>query len=222
MAAPTAKPKSRLVTTAVASAGLALIGIWMGSRRLYVYGPVEELHAVRAAAVSDGLELDELEAETEKLRKQLASMSPRSVHIVVDTSHNRLFVKKGNEVLLEAVCSTGSGGRLKDPDSDREWLFETPRGVHRVREKKRDPVWTKPDWAFIEEAKPVPKEWSERRDTETLGDYALYFGDGYMIHGTLYQRYLGRAITHGCIRLGDEDLKRVYEMTPVGSPIYIF
>ena len=97
-----------------------------------------------------------------------------------------------------------------------------PHGRFEVLRKKRDPVWTKPDWAFVEEGKPLPESWSERRDDETLGDFALYFGDGYMIHGTLYQRYLGRSITHGCVRLGDEDLARVFDLTPVGAPIYIF
>ena len=29
--------------------------------------------------------------------------------------------------------------------------------------KAEDPVWTKPDWAFVEEGKPVPGKWSERR-----------------------------------------------------------
>jgi L,D-transpeptidase YbiS len=91
-----------------------------------------------------------------------------------------------------------------------------------VIRKAEDPVWTKPDWAFVEEGKAVPDKWSERRDYDTLGDYALYLGDGYMIHGTLYQRYLGRAITHGCIRLGDEDLERVYRSAPVGTPVLIF
>jgi hypothetical protein len=61
-----------------------------------------------------------------------------------------------------------------------------------------------PDWAFIEE-EDLLRNWSDRIDKASLGDYALYLGDGYMIHGTLYQRYLGR-VTHGCIRLGDADL----------------
>ncbi|MGH9336688.1 MAG: L,D-transpeptidase, partial [Vicinamibacteria bacterium] len=143
-------------------------------------------------------------------------------YIVVDTAQNKLYVKRRDKTLHEAVCSTGSGGLLKDPNQDRQWVFETPRGTFRVIRKAADPVWTKPDWAFVEEGKAVPGEWSQRRDYDTLGDYALYFGDGYMIHGTLYQRYLGRAITHGCVRLGDADLERVYRMAPLGTPILIF
>jgi L,D-transpeptidase YbiS len=43
-----------------------------------------------------------------------------------------------------------------------------------------------------------------------------------MIHGTLYTRLLGRSVTHGCIRLGAEDLQAVWDAVPVGSSVYIF
>jgi L,D-transpeptidase YbiS len=43
-----------------------------------------------------------------------------------------------------------------------------------------------------------------------------------MIHGTLYERLLGRSVTHGCIRLGKEDLRKVFGAVPIGTPIYIY
>ncbi|MCX5914317.1 MAG: L,D-transpeptidase, partial [Deltaproteobacteria bacterium] len=54
-----------------------------------------------------------------------------------------------------------------------------------------------------------------------LGDYALGFGDGYFIHGTLYTRLLGKNITHGCIRVGDRDLKTLYQSAPLGTKVFI-
>ena len=47
-------------------------------------------------------------------------------------------------------------------------------------------------------------------------------GDGYLIHGTLYERALGLSITHGCVRLGDKDLESVYKTVRIGTPVYIF
>ncbi len=35
----------------------------------------------------------------------------------------------------------------------------------------------------------------------------LYMRDGYIIHGTIFKTLLGKRVTHGCIRLGDEDLE---------------
>jgi L,D-transpeptidase YbiS len=197
----------------------------VAANRLYVYEPLAPLpngDPEVALSAAETKELQKVRTQARRAQRSLSVLAPRSVYIMVDTAQNRLYVRRGDEILYEAVCSTGSGGLLKDPNNDREWIFETPRGSFRVIEKRENPVWTKPDWAFVEEGKPVPQSWAERRDYDTLGDYALYFGNGYMIHGTLYQRYLGRSITHGCVRLGDEDLDRVYHMAPVGTPIFIF
>ena len=83
-------------------------------------------------------------------------------------------------------------------------------------------MWKKPDWAFVEEGKPIPRNPAERFEYGTLGEYALYLGQGYMIHGTLYERLLGRSVTHGCIRLGREDLRVVWKSTAIGTPVYIY
>lgn len=161
-------------------------------------------------------------ADLDKLARQLATLAPRGVFITVDAVDNRLQVRSGDKILRDAVCSAGTGSVLEDPKTGRRWTFDTPRGVRTVKQKKKDPVWTKPEWAFIEEGEDLPKNWSDRIDTATLGDYALYLGDGYMIHGTLYQRYLGRNVTHGCVRLGDADLEFVYQKVPVGATVFLF
>jgi L,D-transpeptidase YbiS len=215
----------RWVLAGAASSAITILVLLVAANRLYVYEPLAPLpsgDAEAALSAEQTKALQKAQAQARRAERSLKGLAPRSVYIMVDTAQNRLYVKRGDKVLHEALCSTGSGGLLKDPDQDREWIFQTPRGSFRVIEKRENPVWTKPDWAFVEEGKPVPTSWEERRDYDTLGDYALYFGNGYMIHGTLYQRYLGRSITHGCIRLGDEDLDRVYHMAPVGTPIFIF
>jgi L,D-transpeptidase YbiS len=43
-----------------------------------------------------------------------------------------------------------------------------------------------------------------------------------MIHGTLYERLLGRAVSHGCIRVGRDDLRKVWTSTRIGTRIYIY
>ena len=160
--------------------------------------------------------------ESRELARLLADEAPRGVHIEVDTIGNRLYLRRGGEFLREAVCSTGTGGVLVDPATGRRWVFDTPRGTHRVLSKTRNPVWNKPDWAFVEDGIPIPKRAADRLDTYSLGDYALYLGDGYLIHGTLYQRLLGRSVTHGCVRLGDDDLAAVYAAAPIGTRVYIY
>ena len=54
-----------------------------------------------------------------------------------------------------------------------------------------------------------------------LGAYALDLGDGYMLHGTWDTTTIGSDSTHGCIRLGDDDLAWVFTYVPVGVTVII-
>ncbi|MEW5755756.1 MAG: L,D-transpeptidase [Pseudomonadota bacterium] len=159
---------------------------------------------------------------SQQLRQKLDKMAPAGVYIVVDTAANRLYLKNGDKVLREAVISSGSGKVLEDNVKDRTWVFDTPRGVFSVKSKQKDPMWVKPDWAYVEEGEPLPKNNKDRFERGVLGDYALGFGNGFFIHGTLYTRLLGRNVTHGCIRVGDADLEAVFAAASIGTKIYIF
>jgi lipoprotein-anchoring transpeptidase ErfK/SrfK len=161
-------------------------------------------------------------AQVAAIERRIARQAPPGVYITVDTIANRLYLKHGSETLMEATCSTGTGGILVDPGSGRRWVFETPRGSYKVLGKTRHPVWHKPDWAFVEEGQPIPTNPAERQDDFSLGSYALDLGDGYLIHGTLYERLLGRSTTHGCIRLGDRDLERLFNTVEVGTSVFIY
>jgi L,D-transpeptidase YbiS len=167
--------------------------------------------------------LARLRAQHAALRQQLAGQAPAHTYIVVDTARNRLYVKRRAEVLLDAVVSTGSGTILDDPAKpERRWVFDTPRGAFTVQSKLVNPAWVKPDWVFLEEGTVIPVDVAERVETGILGEYAFGFGNGYFIHGTLYTRLLGKNVTHGCIRLNDEDLRAVNRLADIGTPLLIF
>ena len=163
-----------------------------------------------------------LGGERDRLQAALERRVPRGAWIVIDQTHNRLRLMRGDEMLLEAPCSAGSGMVLKDGAAGRVWVLDTPRGRFEVLSKTENPVWKKPDWAFVEEGEPIPKDPADRLEYGSLGEYALYFGNGYMIHGTLYERLLGRPVSHGCIRLGRDPLRQVYRQVPLGTPVYIY
>ena len=166
--------------------------------------------------------LKNLNSKNANLKKRISNLSPKGTYLVIDTAKNRIYVKKGEQTLKEVVVSTGSGSILNDPAGNRQWIFDTPRGELTVQSKKTNPVWTKPDWAFIEEGEEVPKSYKDRVEEGVLGDYALHLGDGYMIHGTLYTRLLGRNVTHGCVRVGDADLDELYKTVSIGTKVIIF
>ena len=163
-----------------------------------------------------------LQEKHDDVLKRIGALAPRGVYLLIDTGTNRLYLMRNRCILRAAVCSTGSGRFLPDPPRQREWTFDTPKGFFQIRRKVEDPVWTKPDWAFIEDGEPIPKRQSDRVTPDELGDYAMDLGDGYLIHGTLYERSLGMSVTHGCVRLGAKDLEAIFKAVRIGTPVYIF
>lgn len=170
---------------------------------------------------SSSQKIDELQLQLKSLKLQYSKLQPKRPYIIVNTSENKFAIHDGT-FSHRAKCSTGSYILLK-AHGRREWLFKTPRGVFRITVKLRDPVWYKPDWAFIEEGLSIPTPDSPKRyQYGVLGDYAVAFGQGYLIHGTLYKRLLGMPVTHGCVRLDDYDMQLVFEKIHHGSKVFIF
>ena len=168
-------------------------------------------------------ELARLSRENLELSAALAEPDPNEIYLIVDTQSQRLYVFRGPTLLREAVVSTGSGKVLTVPTEDRWWVFETPRGVRRVQKKVKNPIWYKPDWAFIEEGQPVPPPRDPSRVVRgILGAYALDLGDTIKIHGTNETDRLGEPVSHGCVRVGDDDLEFVYENTTEGTRVFLY
>lgn len=161
----------------------------------------------------------EQERELSRLQCKGKVYQRHGLHIVVDTLANRLYLKDGRRVILEAVCSTGSDRQLEG--NGRSWVFRTPKGKFKILSKVRDPVWRKPDWAYLEEGEPIPEDENLRYEKDMLGEYALGFTESHFIHGTRYEHLLGQNVTHGCIRLGREDLLSLSQQVRIGTPVYI-
>ncbi len=63
---------------------------------------------------------------------------------------------------------------------------------------------------------------AQRRIPEILGTRKLEIGDGYLIHGTPEEFSIGEAVSHGCVRMYNDDVVQLYEMVPVGTAVFIF
>ncbi len=62
----------------------------------------------------------------------------------------------------------------------------------------------------------------QRRFQNVLGAYRINFGGGFGIHGTDEPDAIGRPVTHGCVRLSDEDIRALYPLVEVGDEVVIF
>jgi L,D-transpeptidase YbiS len=152
----------------------------------------------------------------------LPAEAPRSGTVVtVDLSTNQAYLFRDGELIRKSRAATGSEKVLKH--GRRVWWFRTPRGRYTVLAKIKDPIWTKPDWAFIEEGKSVPPPDSPlRQEKGKLGKYALDLGERVMIHGTNEPWSIGKKVTHGCIRLPHDMLSQLWDEVDVGTVVYIF
>lgn len=219
-----------MIRTFLIYLAILLVGIlFLGSMILFAIPAIQEstfvLPKMTNQAVDETAETtqESLEKDITRLQGKLEKFTPTDAYIVINTNDNHFYLYKKKQLIRDGLCSTGKNERLVSNDSTKEYIFHTPLGVHRVLGKFKNPVWAKPNWAFVEEGIPIPPPGhASRYESGTLGAYKLTLGDGYMIHGTIYKRFMGLNVTHGCVRLGDEDLEMVYNTMSVGSKVYIY
>jgi L,D-transpeptidase YbiS len=162
-------------------------------------------------------------ARARALERELEAARLAGPYLAIDVRRNRFALHAaGGGLLRRGRCSTGSARSLRAADG-RTWVFRTPRGERRVRSRAENPVWRKPDWAYVESGESIPSpDAPQRFEIGVLGSYALGLGEGYYVHGTPYTLGIGRSVTHGCVRLLDDDLRAVFETLREGDPVFLF
>jgi len=97
--------------------------------------------------------------------------------------------------------------------------LETPAGRYTIQNKAVNPAWHVPNSAWAGSLagsvipggapnNPIKARW--------LGVY-----DGVGLHGTTDRGSIGTNASHGCIRMLIEDIEKLYDRVPVGTPIFI-
>lgn len=130
--------------------------------------------------------------------------------LVVNLSELRLyFVPAGGTPLIASFpVGTGSEGK------------ETPLGSYRVTDKRANPAWHVP-LSIRREQPRLPAVVPPGPDNP-LGSHALRLtDDGLMIHGTNRPWGVGRAVSHGCIRLYPEDIPVLFRLVSLGTPVAV-
>ncbi|HSN67726.1 MAG TPA: L,D-transpeptidase, partial [Thermoanaerobaculia bacterium] len=62
----------------------------------------------------------------------------------------------------------------------------------------------------------------QRQFPDVLGTHRLNLGDGYALHGTQQVSQLGRSVSHGCVRLHNNDIATLFNMANVGDQVVIY
>jgi hypothetical protein len=167
-------------------------------------------------------QITRIKRDIQRLSWRYNSYTSGQSYMVINTTDNLFYLYRNKKLIRQGHCSTGSFKMLKTEEG-RSWIFKTPKGKFWIHGKTENPPWRRPDWSFIEEGLPIPpQDHYSRWEYGVLGDYALSLGDGYLIHGTIYKRFLGMPVTHGCVRLNDDDLEVIFNTLNIGSKVFIF
>ena len=135
--------------------------------------------------------------------------------IVINLAAMRLFYyKEVGELLTVSTYPVGVG------TSERP----TPKGQMYIERKKFRPTWYVPASIAEDHRKkgdPLPAK-VPPGPLNPLGEHALYLSmSSYLVHGTNKPASIGLRATNGCIRLYPEDIKKLFENTPVKTPVNI-
>jgi L,D-transpeptidase ErfK/SrfK len=135
--------------------------------------------------------------------------------IVINLAAMRIFQFKGDgESMTVLTYPVGIGTEERS----------SPIGQMYVGRKVTRPTWYVPSSIAKDHRKkgdPLPAA-VPPGPQNPLGEYALYLSkSGYLIHGTNKPASIGLRATNGCIRLYPEDVKKLFESTPVKTPVCI-
>ena len=161
--------------------------------------------AVRAEIRADGAAQSPLALSTVAVAPKITRDNIGRT-IVVVLAQRRLYLYKNAKLWKTYRCAIGQP------------RYPTPRGTFKVIGKKSMPSWTNPGSAW---AKGMPA-YIPPGPNNPLGLRALYLNaPGIRIHGTKNIASIGTPASHGCMRLANSDIVKLYPLVPVKTPVYI-
>jgi lipoprotein-anchoring transpeptidase ErfK/SrfK len=120
--------------------------------------------------------------------------------VVVSRGEHRLRIEKEGSTILDFPVGIGT---TETP---------TPGGVFYIKELLRP---TNPDGAYGPYAFGLSGFSNQITDSDQFGDGVIG------IHGTNEPQLVGTDVSHGCIRLRNEDIARLVGLLPLGTPVEI-
>ena len=126
-----------------------------------------------------------------------------TVNLVLKLKERKVYVYRGDQVLAKYPVAIGKKG------------WETPPGDWYVMEKITNPGWTSfKNGKFVKPGAKNPLGerwigfWTDGKDT--IG-----------FHGTPDVKSVGKAVSHGCVRMFDKDVKAIFPLVQIGTIVKV-
>jgi L,D-transpeptidase ErfK/SrfK len=126
-----------------------------------------------------------------------------STNLVIKLSDRRVYLYRGEKLATSYPVAIGKTG------------WETPVGSHQVIDMQRDPTWQHP-WT----GKLVPPGAKNPLGARWIG----FWTDGKNFigfHGTPQEKLVGQAVSHGCVRMRNQDILALYAQVDIGTPVTV-
>ncbi|MEB3304405.1 MAG: L,D-transpeptidase [Cyanobacteriota bacterium] len=148
-----------------------------------------------------------------------ASPPPRPRLLVLDRRHRLLRVLENGQEVRRYPVAVGMPG------------WETPVGEFTVIEKTVNPKWEHPAYGNV-----LPPGPTNPLGSRWIGFYrdcrgrSGFNGQEHLVvkgcvtagfHGTPNRSSVGRAVSHGCVRLFDEHAKELFDLVSLGTPVKV-
>ena len=136
--------------------------------------------------------------EKERIHPGQKLLVPSSLRIEIDKSENWLRLFSDGRLVRTYPVATGNQG-------------VTPTGAYTIANRLIHPTWYWQGYAVPYDDPDYP-----------LGSRWLGLSKrGYGIHGTNEPESIGKSVSHGCVRMHNEDVEELFEVVSVGTPVTI-
>jgi lipoprotein-anchoring transpeptidase ErfK/SrfK len=127
----------------------------------------------------------------------------QTTRLEVDLTDRRVYVYRNDQVIASYPIGVGKKG------------WETPTGSFQVLSKITNPIWRHP----------ITGQTFGPGHDSPLGDrWISFWSDGRNqigFHGTPEVELVGSAISHGCLRMRNPDIRMLYKQVQMGTPVVV-
>lgn len=136
-------------------------------------------------------------------KKPATAATAKNRRIVLQLRQRRVYIYDGDKEVASYRVAIGKKG------------WETPTGTFQVIRKIRNPAWKNPWSGSVSDPGP----------DNVLGERWIgFWTDGKQtigFHGTPGEHLLGRAVSHGCVRMRNADIRAMFDMVEIGTPVIV-
>lgn len=134
--------------------------------------------------------------------------SEQEIHLLLKLNERKLYVYRGDSLQASYPVAIGKP------------RWETPTGKFKVIHMVQNPAWKNPLPGFANEPISPPGSSDNPLGERWIG----FWTDGKAeigFHGTPNVESVGKAASHGCVRMYNRDVRKLYEFVKIGTPVLV-